>query len=285
MKRYIDNPLWNQIQKDFKFLFQSITKSNGELDIRLRDQSFNIYHRGNSLASVCFSNKKAVYIIEINSKFSDGVFDKDIRIIGCKTSPNGAAVSKYFVPVTLLHPFFQEKYLKKLVSNIKKVNYSGELVFEQMLITDNLYNSQLLIIDRQVSETALNRKRMDLLGLQHVKDNKFHFVVLEVKLGNNKELKSDVGIQLNDYINHIEKNFIDWKLNYEVVYKQLKQLCIYPNFTIDQIEIVDPVEGWVVVGHYSGIANQSIAKLKLLYPNIVVKQFWNEFNTLQCVTK
>ena len=39
--------------------------------------------------------------------------------------------------MNLLHPLFQKKYLNEILSNIKEENYSEELAFEQILITDN----------------------------------------------------------------------------------------------------------------------------------------------------
>jgi len=60
---------------------------------------------------------------------------------------------------------FQKKYLDKLFSNIKEVNYSEEITFEQMLITDNSDRSDLIIIDRQVTETGMVSKKA--LGNYH----------------------------------------------------------------------------------------------------------------------
>ena len=42
--------------------------------------------------------------------------------------------------------------------------------FEHILITDNLGRNDLIIIDRQVTETALKGKRIDLLALKQVQD-------------------------------------------------------------------------------------------------------------------
>lgn len=279
MKRYIDNKLWDQILKDFQFLFKIINQLQGEFDLRLRGSYFNLYYKGNSLAAV--KPQKNGYEIVIHEKFARDVFDQDKRIA---TPVRSGSYFRYWIEPKLLHPFFQANHLKKLGSNIKKVNYSEEIMFEQMLITDNMNNQEIIIIDRQVTETAL-KNRLDLLALINVGGNTFRFLVLEVKLGNNKELREKVGYQLNSYITHIEKHFDTWKQNYEMVYQQLKQTGIYPRWVHDQIEIIKPVDGWVVVGHYTGIANSAIVMLKNKCPGIVVKQFWNEFNSRQCVTK
>lgn len=271
MKRYLTNLSNSRFQKDFKFLFKIINQSQGELDLRLRDNFFNLYYKGNSVAAVSF--KKNGYEISIHEKFATNVFDQDKRITIQKQS---GSYNKYMVASKMLHPFFQATHLKRLGANIKKVNYGEEIMFEQMLITDNMDNQEIIIIDRQISETALNRRRLDLLALRNVGGNKFCFLVLEVKLGNNKELEGKAGIQLNDYITHINQHFLAWKQNYENVYQQLKQTGIYPAWAHNQIDIVKPVEGWVVVGHYTGIANQAITKLTESHPNIIVKQFWNK---------
>jgi hypothetical protein len=269
MKRYFDNHLNITFQKDFKFLFKIINQLQGELDLRLRGSYFNLYYKGNSLAAV--KPKKTGYEIVIHEKFARNVFDQDKRI---STPVRSGSYFRYWVEPKLLHPFFQANHLKKLGSNIKNVNYSEEIMFEQMLITDNMNNNDLIIIDRQITEKLL-KNRLDLLALQNVGGNQFRFLVLEVKLGNNAELRDKVGTQLGGYISHIDKHFDAWKLNYEKVYQQLKQTGIYPKWPHSNIEIIKPVEGWVVVGHYSGIAQGAIKNLKSVYPNIIVKQLVN----------
>jgi hypothetical protein len=271
MKRHVDQLLFAQFLKDFHFLFDRIRKSNGELDLRLRGNKFNIYYKGNSLALITI--KSGSYDVSIHSSFSINVFDKDARIPTPKVS---GTYNHYILVHQQLHQFFQVKYLDKIASLIKSVNYGEEITFEQMLITDNLYNPDILIIDRQITETALSRRRLDLLALQHVEGNKFCFLVLEVKLGNNPELPVDAGYQLTHYIDHIKSHFLDWKTDFEKVYIQLQQTCIYPNFIQNSIEIIEPVEGRVVVGHYSGIAGVAITNLKSKFPGINVEHFTNK---------
>lgn len=267
MKRFIDNQLFNEFQSDFQFLFTMIRKSCGELDLRLRDNYFNLYYKGNSLAKVII--KKGRYTVIIHSSFVKGVYDGDPRI----PAPMVKNSYSYFTLTNkILHPFFQVKSLKMMASNIKVVNNGEEITYEQMLITDNLENQDIVIIDRQITETSLNRRRLDLLGLKHEGANKYAFLILEVKLGNNTELSGKVAKQLDFYIKHVDQNFDDWKRNYELVYGQLNQLGIYPNLVHKKIEIIRPVVGSVIVVSYSGIAKSAISTLKSNYPEIIVKQ-------------
>ena len=273
IKRYFRKEYLNRFLKDFNFLFTKIQLSKGELDLRLRSDYFNLYYKGCSLAKVDFKLKH--YEITIHKKFADNVFDGDKRII--RDRHNAGDYSLYKLDSGLLRSFFQKKYLNKLCSNIKKVNYGEEIVFEQMLITDNLNRAGTIIIDRQVTETGLRRKRLDLLALKRVKGSKYQFSVLEVKLGNNKELSGEVGKQLKGYIDHISKkqNFVDWKKCYEENYRQMKMAGLFTIPACKEIEIIKGVEGVVVVGAYSGIADEKIETLKKRHHQIKVKQCKN----------
>ena len=94
---------------------------------------------------------------------------------------------EFHLPSNMLHSFFQRKYLDRIGSNIASANYSEEITFEQMLITDNLNWQDFLIVDRQVTETALRRQRMDLLALRRVDQDRFQLLVIEVNLGHHNQ--------------------------------------------------------------------------------------------------
>ena len=202
------NPInFKRMKDDFKFLLK-INKDKdyrGEFDLALRENYFNLYYKGNSLAKVVF-NKNDTYKITINTKFfSNTGAAKDKRFSNVE---NG----NYFEIVLdkkLLHPFFQKKYINQFISNIRKVNYGEEITLEQAIITDNLEREDIIIIDRQIEDKGF-KKRMDLLALRQVKNNKneYSFCVIEVKLGNNSELKNKVAIQLDEYVSHINKIFM-----------------------------------------------------------------------------
>lgn len=269
MKRYLEEEKLQRVLSDFEFLFDRIRKSHGELDFRLRDGYFSLYYKGNSLAKVTI--RKNGYLAEIHEKFAtDKVFRGDTRFENLGDQ-SGNYIT-FLLASDEVHPFFQKKHLDRLCSNIARVGYSEEITFEQMLITDNLNQEDFLIIDRQVTETALRRKRMDLLALRQIANNRFHFIVIEVKLGNNPELCYDVADQLKGYIEHIQLHFEEWKAAYEETYRQMKRLRLFDLPRYGESEILSDVEGLVVVGGYSGIAKKSIKELESQFSDIQVKQ-------------
>ena len=52
MKRYFSDEKFERLCKDFAFLVSKAKDYKGELDIRLRDNYFNLYYKGNSLAKI-----------------------------------------------------------------------------------------------------------------------------------------------------------------------------------------------------------------------------------------
>lgn len=273
INRFFKQENLERMKDDFKFLLKIIKDKDyrGELDLALRDNYFNLYYKGNSLAKVIF-NKANSYKISINTKFfSNTSAAKDKRF------SNKEEKDKHFEIVLdnkLLHPFFQKKYIDQFISNIRKVNYSEEIILEQAIITDNLEREDIIIIDRQIKDKGF-KKRMDLLALRQVENNKneYSFCVIEVKLGNNPELEKEVAIQLNEYISHIEKNFNDYKDCYEKQYEQKKELNLFSCPKYKSIKIVRPVEGLIAVVGYSELAKGQIKQLKSNHPGLNVKSF------------
>jgi len=263
MKRYFSAQNFKRLCGDFEFMVKKIKDYKGEIDFRLRDNYFNLYYKGNSLAKVMPRSNR--YEVSIHKKFSEGIFKTNDKSKYCLIS----VVSKD------LRQLFQKRNLNKMFSNIKKVNYSEEITFEQMLITDNLDRSDLIIIDRQVTETGMDGK-LDLLALRQSKGNHFCFEVIEVKLGNNKELANDVGEQLSRYIKHIESNIKNWACSYKEMYRQMKILGLFEQCSWNEIEIDHVVKGIVVVGGYSGIAKESIRNLRKHYPKLNINLIENK---------
>ena len=270
IKRYFDDQNFERIKKDFTFLIQIIQDFKGELELAFRENYFNLYYRGNSAAKILIK-KNGYYEISINEKFYPKRINKDRRF-----SPiTSGAYKLTVIKSNLLHPFFQKKHLQEILSNIKKEGYSEELTFEQMLITDNLEREEIIIIDRQVTDKKLRRRRMDLLALKQVEENKYNFLVLEVKMGNNPELKSNVAEQVEDYVNHIKEYFHDYKNCYEKQYLQKKKLGLIKAPKWESIDIINDVRELIIVGGYSGIAKEQIKKLKESYPYLHVKEFFH----------
>ncbi len=271
MKRYFSDEKFERLRKDFAFLVSKARDYKGELDIRLRDNYFNLYYKGNSLAKII--SHRTDYEIAIHKKFIEGVFESDKRF-KIKRSQKSEYCS-ICCSAELLPALFQNKYLNKMSSNIKKVNYSEELTFEQMLITDNVNRKDFIMIDRQVTEAGMDGE-LDLLTLRQRKNNHYNFEVIEVKLGNNKELALDVGEQLNRYISHIESNIKNWVCSYKETYRQMKTLKLFEKLPWDEIEIEKVVKGIVVVGGYAGVAKEYLQKLRKHYPKLNLKVFENK---------
>lgn len=270
IKRYFSAENLIRVKNDFKFLFKLLDTSFGEYDFAIRDNYFNIYYKGNSLAKV-EPKKNNLYKISINSKFFDNTKADSPNFYTSKNNSNNIILTN-----KQLHRFFQRKHLIEFASRIKKVHNGEEIDFEQSLITDNLNREDFIFIDRQVTDTELKRKRLDLLALEQVEGNQYKFVVSEVKLGNNGELKSKVASQLDGYVKHITDNFNDYRKCYEKHFEQKRKLGLIKTPAIDNIKIVEPVEGIILVGGYSGIAKKHIKELNTTYPHLKVKPFTNE---------
>ena len=268
IKRYFSDVNFERLKRDFGFLMKTIRQSNGELDLSLRNTYFNLYYKGNSLAKVVFK-PSGNYEVTVHEKFlaETGIAkDKRFKVLKKRDYFQIAAQQNN------LRALFQTKYLKKLCANIKRVHYGEEIAFEQSLITDNLSREDIIFIDRQVTDTGLKRKRMDLLALSQVKGNQYRFLVVEVKLGNNMELRQKVSKQLAQYISHIEKHFKDYKQCYKQHFVQKRQLGLIDT-PKTSIEIIPGVKGLIIVGGYSKIGSAMIRDLKKSYPSLLVKQF------------
>jgi hypothetical protein len=266
IRRYFADPcVLKNVGQDFKRLITAINNSRDEYTLQLRENSFNVYFKGSSLASVSPSTGGR-YAVRIHRKFLEGAVLKHLSQ-HCVGEPYGgtnddAAVFRFFVEPKSLPRFFQSKHLTAIASNIAKVNYSEELTFEQMLMTDNPPTNKMVIIDRQIADHDWKRQ-LDLLAVAREGDSgPFHFLVIEVKTGKNPELKRDVGEQLEKYVGHIEKHMSDYVDCYTENYRQKKCLGLLPDNLPETIEISGAVKGVVVTGGYSRIAKDAIRELR-----------------------
>lgn len=293
IERYLkvrsQNPeMWKQTKEDLKPLVGLINRSGGEYSLQLRENYFNIYYRGNSLAKV-IPDRKGTYTARIHKEFLQlDEPDKILRKLKQYSSINETSpyVTFRIHPGKLYH-FFQSNHLKALSSNIRKRGYGEEITFEQVLITDNPPSEKFIIIDRQVGDHVNKKAQIDLLALRRDSaDKPFHFLVIEVKLGGNPELHGKVGEQLNKYVKHIREFMKDYVDCYKENYRQKKQLDLFDPFDRclpDEIEIdtdEKTVEGLIVVGGYSGLAGKArpnlCQKIKEKQWNIKVQQLSNE---------
>ena len=285
IERYFSKNIFDNFKEDITKginpLVDTIKKSGGELDLQFRpDNKFNIYYKGNSLAEVKIQINK--YVVKIHEKFEPiAAADKDEK----KRFPEDRFLptDKYYLKIEIereeLLKFFQQSIIKSLSNKIKKVNNGEEIAFEQILMTDNIGREDFIIIDRQVKGGG-GKGIIDLIALKKIHRGKYKFVVLEVKLGNNEDLKGKVVNQIETYMKSIENNIESFKRCYENNYAQKKDIGLFPESFSDTITIDNNVEGNIVVGMYSKIGEQYIEKLTENFPK------WNkDKNIIQFINK
>jgi hypothetical protein len=268
IKRYIDDKRWEKTRKDLQPLVKLINALGGEYSLQLRENYFNVYYQGNSLAKVV-PNRSGTYSVKIHGKFVQGsVLAKLARYSANKPSEhaqNGGEYPCFIVHPDDLHRFFRRSNLDSLSSKIRAVHYGEEITLEQAFITDNPPTEKFIIIDRQVAD-HVSKAQMDLLALRRDSEDKpFHFQVIEVKLGRNQELHEKVGRQLSEYIIHIREHIAAYADCYEINYRQKKELGLFEPNLPDQIEIerdAGTVEGLVVVCGYSQLGGKAIMNLR-----------------------
>ncbi|MBA7633047.1 hypothetical protein ES703_40603 [subsurface metagenome] len=271
IKRYFSEDILNHIKSDFGFLIDKIIRSGFEYDLQIRNNYFNLYYKGNSIGKISYSTKTQLYKVEIHNKF----INKKIKE---RFTPKEGTYLIFMLRKEQLHPLFSSKNLSSMAQKVKNVKHQEEIAFEQMIMTDNVKRQDLIIIDRQIVD-ATGRTKIDLLALTQMqkKDNDYQFCVIEVKLGNNPELKGAVSGQLKEYINRISDNFEDYKKCYEKNFTQKQELGLFddPSLKCLKINIVPGVQGLVVVLGYSGIAKESIYELKKKDPTIKILHLKN----------
>lgn len=270
IKRYFSEEIFNKhIKNDFQFLINKIIKSGFEYDMQIRDNYFNLYYRGNSLGKVSYSIKNQKYRIIIHNKFINSKISDRF-----KPKEEGDYLV-FMLNKEQLHPLFSSNNLSSMAQKVKNINYQEETTFEQMIMTDNVNREDLIIIDRQIMDTTIGTK-MDLLALVQKENDNYQFCVIEIKLGNNPELKGEVVPQLNGYINRISEYFDDYKKCYEKNFTQKQNLGLI-NRNL-KINIITGVIGVVVVLGYSGLAEENIERLKTQDPSVKILQLKNNLD-------
>lgn len=288
IRRYLSENRFDNFKKDIANgrnpLINTIKNLGEELDLQFRPKNkLNIYYKGNSLAEIEVQVNN--YVVKIHEKFEP--INSAAKGAGNIFPPSrfDKRDKSCYVKIKLergeLLKFFQKKIIESLLANIKSVNYGEEITFEQSLITDNLDCEDIIIIDRQVGGGGIEGM-LDLLALKKTNSGKYTFVVLEVKLGNNKDLEGKVVGQIIDYMNSIRNNIKSFKKCYETNYAQKKEIGLFPDYFPNSITIDDKVDGKIVVGLYSKIGEQYINKLTKKYPEwkkgINIIQFKNKLN-------
>lgn len=270
---------FDQLVSDFRFLTRMVNNSGGEYSIQFREDYFNIYYKGNSLAKVR-PYRHGRYQVEIHKKFATGKVYDGLSNYSSEEPYRGQGEMDEYIRFTVaadkLHQFLQRKHILGLSRNIEKRNYGEEITLEQVLITDNPPTDTFIIIDRQVADHRM-KAQMDLLALiRDSVDQPFHFLVIEVKLGRNSELYEKVGEQLSSYVKHIERHIGDYIECYKENYRQKKQMGLFGDEFPSSIDIQERAEGLVVVAGYSQLALKAIQRLRKRWPNLAVQQIKNE---------
>ncbi|MBT4338725.1 MAG: hypothetical protein HOD63_09055 [Bacteroidetes bacterium] len=270
INRIIKEEKLGKFKEDFGFLIDIINQSNGELDLSIRDNYFNLYYNGHNLSKIDFASNSS-YRISIHRKYYEGSKANE-SVLFQEKEPIGKN-EYYTIKLTSseLPSFFSSLNLKNLQSKIREVNHSEELSFEQSIISQ--YNNRKVefIIDRQVTSQGLKGGRIDLLALKQKENSIYEFEVFEVKIGNNPDLKGAVAQQLKDYQEYILRNFKDFKFCYEKHYEQKKYLGLFSIPDYDRIKIEQPVSGRVIIGGYNEIAKKYIDNLE--EQGIIVQTF------------
>jgi hypothetical protein len=270
IKRYFSADVFNRVKGDFGFLVDRILQTGFEYDLQIRDNYFNLYYKGNSLGKISFNPKTDRYNIRIHHKFID-------QRIKERFNPQEGNYLTFILPKKQLHPLFSQRNLTSMSQKVKEVFFQEEVTFEQMIMTDNVGRKDFIIIDRQIMKTA--KTKMDLLALVKQEGSNHQFCVIEVKLGNNPELRGDVIEQLNGYKTRIEKNFKAYKECYEKNFRQKQELGLFDRNL--KVNIIPGIEGIVVILGYSGLAKKSITLLKEKDSSIKILHLKNEIDLLK----
>ena len=256
---------WEAIKKDLKPLVILINNSNEEYNLQIRRDCFNIYYQGNSIAQVTPKKRNWTYVVRIHKKFVSD--DMCRKLEACSLSKKlGKEYISFSVQSNNLHRFFQRNHLDRISGQIRKVHNGEEITMEQVIVTDNPPSPDFFIIDRQVAD-HLNWARIDLLALKRAEIGKYHFVVFELKLGRNPELREKAGRQVSDYVKHIREHIDDYAYCYQKNYLQKKQLGLFDNTDNPMPDSIlidrepSSVEGIVAAGGYSQLARKNIEQL------------------------
>lgn len=270
--RYLNKQHLNRMGTDFPDLMARARASHGGLEIMLRDGYFNLYYQGNSLAKVTF-NSDGTYGVGVSSQF---VVTDELRELLPEKPPKGDQAAEESRPrrsarlsAQKVGEALSKDNVREMQKAVRAVNYQPETTFEQLLMAHNPPSKDFFVIDRQVQSRGHKRK-IDLLALRRATGNRYHFVVLEVKLGANAELEGAVASQLKDYMAHITANFEDFAACYQEVYRQRQELPLWPNVKrlSKAIEIEPPVEGKIVVFGRNQDVQRKLDKLREKCPEI-----------------
>lgn len=278
--RYIEEKLFKEIKKDsgFKYLADKVGKSCGELDLQLRKNYFDLYFRGIKLADIKYKleNNIILYTVTIDKNFvekqsaTDGYTlgdffneEENKTLFDWNTVSDGKEMSGIDYVIEdingeLLKLLF-DTHIKTLKKNIEIRSYSEEIEVQQLIISDNLNRRDLIIIDRHAGKS---NARIDILALKQIKDDRYGFLVIEVKSGNSPDLGGKIVEELKKYTGEIREHIDEYKKSYEINYEQKKKLGLLGDKLPEKIIIENEVDSLLIVSGYSEMAGNSLRRLK-----------------------
>lgn len=261
--------------RDFRFLVKTVSDSDGQLDLSFRNNRFTIYFAGNVLATVSF-RPNGVYRIDFQTEFLKHTkFQRDDKRV--QLTPRGQYPYQD-CDAKRAHVLLQQRNIGQLMAAIRKVNSGEEITYEQFIMADTPATPDFFIVDRQVTDTVLRRRRMDLLALRRLSTGDYGFVILEIKLGKNSELSGKVADQLQYYVDHLSVSEVAqaYAECYQEAYRQKRLLGLLPDEMPATVRI-DPsaVEGLIVSCGYGRKALRHGAVLEQEHPDLRVIQMDN----------
>lgn len=283
IRRYLTEDQWKS-RKDLKFLADFARRSNGELDFFLRQNRISLYHKGNHVCTVSFRPHRDRYQVSFTNRFLEIAELVEERrgkscIKGCLATEKPSGTYLKGLDSGELRRVLDIELIETIMAAIRYHDYGGEISFEQLLMTQNPPTPEFMVLDRQVSDSGLKRKRMDVLAIRRVGKigNKYRFCIIEIKLGHNRDLDGKVLDQLDAYVKHIQGNkqvAQDYKECYEYQYKQLKWFKVIKGHGLpDAINIkTDRIHKMVVVGYGGPDTARAIRVLKQLASDTEFRQ-------------
>ena len=125
------------------------------------------------------------------------------------------------------------KILLKIVEHRKGNISEGVSEINHFMENRAIKNNGILVIDRQVVYPRTREGRIDLLGLQRLKNSKFTFVVLELKNKNNTDIAHVFTKQVKRYVDIVYNHYEDFRVTYEKVIKQKIKLRLLRRIKCD----------------------------------------------------
>ena len=187
IRRFLTSEQWKH-RKDFKFLADMARRSEGNLDFFVRMNRVSLYHQGNLVCTMHLTTRP--YQVKFTSVFLEQALPVEsgqerVVVAGLNARITTSATCLDNLTAKQVKKVLDKKLIKEIMAAIRWRDYGGEITFEQLLMTQNPPTPEFMVIDRQVSDTKLKRKRMDVLAIRRIgkAGNRYRFCVIEINLG------------------------------------------------------------------------------------------------------